>query len=104
MLGRGLVDEVKGLLEAGYTEEDPGMTGTGYREIARHLRGEISLDQAVEEIAAATRRYARRQLTWFRHQLPDDAVRVDAALPVDDQVDVAIRALQAAGLGWPENG
>lgn len=104
MLGRGLVDEVKGLLEAGYSEDDPGMTGTGYREIVRHLRGEISLDQAVEQIATATRQYARRQLTWFRHQLPEDAVAVDAALPVDDQVDVALSALQAAGLGWPENG
>ena len=101
MFERGLADEVRALLDAGYTENTPGMTGTGYREIARHLRDEISLEQAVEEIAATTRRYARRQLTWFRHQLPQHAVRVDASLPVERQADMAIEAMEAAGLQWP---
>ncbi|NNF13633.1 MAG: tRNA (adenosine(37)-N6)-dimethylallyltransferase MiaA [Gemmatimonadetes bacterium] len=104
MIDRGLVDEVEALLAAGYTDEDPGMTGTGYREIARHLKGECTLGDAVEQIATTTRRYARRQLTWFRHQLPDDAATVDATLPVDEQVDAALRALAATGLAWPDNG
>lgn len=97
MVDRGLVDEVRSLIAAGYTDDNPGMTGTGYREIARHLRGEISLEGAVGEIATATRRYARRQLTWFRHQLPADAVRIDATLPVEDQVGLALDAMEVAG-------
>jgi len=104
MVGRGLVDEVRRLLEAGYSVESPGLTGTGYREIAAHLSGEASLDEAVEEIRRNTRRYARRQLTWFRHQLPPSAVRIDATSPVRDQAAAAIAAFTAAGgrVQWKE--
>lgn len=101
MVDRGLVDEVKALLAAGYPESDPGMTGTGYREIAAYLKGESTLEEAMAEIAQTTRRYARRQLTWFRHQLPDDAVAIDASLPVKKQVEVALGAMREQGLEWP---
>lgn len=92
MVERGLLEEVQGLLDQGYALDAPGMTGTGYRETARYLAGEISLDEAVDEIRRNTRRYARRQLTWYRNQLPPGAVEVDAMLPVDDQ---AARVLEA---------
>jgi tRNA dimethylallyltransferase len=97
MLERGLVEEVRGLLAAGYAEDAPGMTGTGYREIAAHLRGEVSLEDALAQMRSATRRYARRQLTWFRHQLPESAHRVDATAPVERQVDAAIAAYEEEG-------
>ncbi|HET9949898.1 MAG TPA: tRNA (adenosine(37)-N6)-dimethylallyltransferase MiaA [Longimicrobiales bacterium] len=97
MIERGLVEEVRGLLAAGYGPDAPGMTGTGYREIAAHLRGERTLEEAVEDIRRATRQYARRQLTWFRNQLPASAVRVDATTPLDEQADVALAAYEAAG-------
>lgn len=86
MLEAGLVDEVRGLIEAGYREDDPGMSGTGYREVMAYLKGEISLDESARMIQAATRRYARRQITWFRHQLPSDAVRIDATAPIEERV------------------
>jgi tRNA dimethylallyltransferase len=86
MVERGFVDEVRTLLEAGYGPDTPGMTGTGYREIAAHLRGEMSLEGALDEMRRQTRRYARRQLTWFRNQLPPGAVRLDARLPLDARV------------------
>lgn len=98
MVERGLVAEVQALLDAGYADDDPGMTGTGYREISGFLRGERTLDEAMEEIRIHTRRYARRQVTWFRHQLPDDAVVIDAARPVEEQVDRACAAIEAAGI------
>lgn len=101
MVERGLVDEVRGLVEAGYGDDTPGMTGTGYREMTAFLRGERSLDEAVEDIRINTRRYARRQVTWFRHQLPDSAVRIDAAWPVREQVDVAVKAMKAGGIDIP---
>jgi tRNA dimethylallyltransferase len=97
MVARGLVDEVRGLLQAGHSEGSPGLTGTGYREVAAHLRGDATLEEALEEIRRSTRRYARRQLTWFRHQLPESAVRIDATLPVREQADRALAAFEAAG-------
>jgi tRNA dimethylallyltransferase len=54
------------------------MNATGYIELIPHLRGERSLEEAITLIQNATRRYARRQLTWFRNQLPGDVVRLDA--------------------------
>lgn len=92
MVERGLVEEVRGLLDQGYGPEDPGMTGTGYREIARYLGGELSLEEAVEEIRRQTRRYARRQLTWYRNQLPEGTLTLDARRPVDDLADAVLEA------------
>lgn len=90
MVDAGLVDEVRRLRELGFDAGDPGMTGTGYREVLRFLEGNVTLEGMVEEIAAATRRYARRQLTWFRTQLPATAVALDATLPLDEQVETTV--------------
>jgi len=92
MVDRGLVEEVQGLLDRGYALDSPGMTGTGYRETARYLAGEISIEEAVEQIRRNTRRYARRQLTWYRNQLPPDSVVVDAMAPLEDQVAQVLAA------------
>jgi tRNA dimethylallyltransferase len=86
MAAEGLVDEVKGLLEKGYGSEDPGMTGTGYREVAAYLGGEMTLDEALDRMRAQTRQYARRQLTWFRHQLPEGVLHIDTSQPLAVQV------------------
>lgn len=96
MVERGLVEEVRGLLAAGHTLEEPGMSGTGYPEIARHLAGETTLDEAIEEIRSNTRKYARRQLTWFRNQIPEGSVRIDAMEPVEAQRDQVIDAWESA--------
>lgn len=66
MLERGLVAEVERLFAEGYAEEIERLRSLGYREIAAYLRGEIPLDEAVELMKRNTRRYAKRQLTWFR--------------------------------------
>ncbi|MBT8395940.1 MAG: tRNA (adenosine(37)-N6)-dimethylallyltransferase MiaA [Gemmatimonadetes bacterium] len=77
MIEEGLISEVEGLLAAGYGPEDPGMTGSGYREAVEFLEGRLTLDEATEEIRRSHRKYARRQVTWFRHQLPADIVVLD---------------------------
>lgn len=79
MLGAGLVEEVRSLLAAGVAPDAPGLTGVGYREVVAHLSGALSAAELPEAIAAATRRYAKRQETWFRHQLRGPVVRLDAA-------------------------
>lgn len=67
MLDAGLVDEVAGLLEQGFREGVTAPQAIGYKEIVAALDGECSLDDAVEEIKIATRRYAKRQCSWFNH-------------------------------------
>jgi len=93
----GLLDEVRGLLDAGYGPELRPMTGHGYAEAARHLAGEWSLEQAIEHTARRTRQYAKRQLTWFRR---DPRIMWQSAGdgPADDPtlVDHANRLLRAA--------
>jgi tRNA dimethylallyltransferase len=65
LFARGLLDETRRLLDAGYGADLPAMTGHGHREAAAHLAGEMSLAQAVDSTARRTRQYAKRQLTWF---------------------------------------
>ena len=91
MFDRGLLAEVDRLLRAGAEPGDPGMTGTGYREAADVLLGRSSLDEAVARVQAVTRAYARRQETWFRHQLPPGVLELDALLPLDVQVDQVLQ-------------
>ena len=96
MSEEGLVAEVERLLEQGYAPDDPGMTGTGYREVAAYLAGETSLEEALDRMRSLTRKYARRQLTWFRRQVPADVVRIDALQPLAEQ---AARVTEAWRLG-----
>jgi len=65
MIGSGLVEEVKNLLPR-YPEDLPSLQSLGYREIIGYLKGNYSLAEAVALIKRNTRRYAKRQLTWFR--------------------------------------
>lgn len=69
MISAGLVDEVKGLLKLGIEPRREGgaMQAIGYKEIVSALKGEMSLDRAVDLIKQGSRRYAKRQWTWFRH-------------------------------------
>lgn len=79
MVGKeGLLDEVRRLTDAGFGPGDPGMTGAGYREALAHLNGSLDLEEMIREIQQSHRRYARRQITWFRHQLPEGAMVLDA--------------------------
>jgi tRNA dimethylallyltransferase len=71
MLGAGALDEVRALAERGLDPALPAMKAHGVPWLIRHLRGEISLEEAAEGGKRDTRRYTKRQATWFRHQLPD---------------------------------
>ncbi len=66
MMQQGLVDEVRSLLQKGYSLENQALQTVGYSEIISHLNGELSLEEAVEKIKTHTRRYAKRQETWFK--------------------------------------
>ena len=92
MVAAGFLDEVRGLLGAGHTPDAPGMNGVGYREMAAHLAGDITLNEAVERTCRATRRYAKRQRTWFRHQLGGGVIVVDGSAPLEAQAAAVARA------------
>lgn len=66
MMKKGLIEEVKKLMNMGLTSNMQSMQGIGYKEIMYYLNGDISLEQAEEMIKQGTRNYAKRQLTWFR--------------------------------------
>jgi tRNA dimethylallyltransferase len=78
---------VEGLMRRGYDERAPGMNATGYAELIPVVRGEAGLDEALDLVRKRTRAYARRQLTWFRHQLPPGAIWLDATRPVAELAD-----------------
>lgn len=65
MLAEGLLEEVQGLLAQGYDRQLKAMRAIGYKEAAAYLAGECSLEEAVQLMKRDTRRYAKRQLTWF---------------------------------------
>ncbi len=75
MLENGLVDEVKKLIQMGCTLDNTSMQGLGYKEIFGYLQGEMTLDEAVCMIKRDTRRFAKRQLTWFRRE--KDAIWIE---------------------------
>ena len=96
MLERGLVEEVRSLTARGLGVNDPGMSGTGYPEVLGYLEGRWTVDEALDAMRRATRRYARRQMTWFRNQLPGDTARIDALEPIERQVTEVVGLWQAA--------
>jgi tRNA dimethylallyltransferase len=66
------------------------MTGAGYREIVAFLEGRVTLEGAMEGIRVSHRKYARRQGTWFRHQLPTGILTLD---PFDDREGMVDRVV-----------
>ncbi len=75
MFAAGLVQEVEALV-ARYPELPTALQAIGYKEVVRHLQGELSLDEAVAQVTLATRQYARRQRTWFKRE--PGALRVES--------------------------
>ena len=94
MVDEGAVAEVEALLARKLNPNLPVMRGIGVRELSRYLSGEVSLDEAVAAGRQATRRYAKRQYTWFAHQPPPDWPRFREALDLD-RLGEALALLQA---------
>ncbi|HET7274761.1 MAG TPA: tRNA (adenosine(37)-N6)-dimethylallyltransferase MiaA [Longimicrobiaceae bacterium] len=90
MMAAGLLDEVRTLLAAGYNARDPGLNATGYAELIPVLIDGASVEDAADLIRKNTRAYARRQITWFRHQLPDGAVWLDGERDSEELAAVVV--------------
>lgn len=68
MFGGGLIEELRQLLGCGFSPELKSLQSLGYKQARQVLSGELSLDQALRQCQTKTRQYAKRQITWFRHQ------------------------------------
>lgn len=66
MMDMGLLEEVKTIINMGIKKDSTAMQAIGYKEIGEYLEGEITLEEAVDKIKQGSRRYAKRQLTWYR--------------------------------------
>ena len=84
MFACGLVAEVGGLLNAGVSVDSQALQGIGYREVAEFLLGHLGLQEAESSVAIHTRQLAKRQVTWFRHQLPE-GIRMPFTTPEERQ-------------------
>ena len=80
MMGKGLVLEVEKLLQMGYNRNLTSLSSIGYKEIIAYLQDGLPLDQAVEAIKQNTRRFAKRQLTWFRNKTEGTWITSDELL------------------------
>ncbi|HEU4985503.1 MAG TPA: tRNA (adenosine(37)-N6)-dimethylallyltransferase MiaA [Rhizobiaceae bacterium] len=78
MVAEGAVEEARGLLALGLDAAMPAMKAIGVPEFRDYLDGEITLDEAISRAKTATRQYAKRQITWLRHQLGPAWQRVSA--------------------------
>jgi len=93
MISMGLIEETRALLKNGYSPELKPMKAIGYRHIIRYLQGKWSLEEAIACLQRDTRRYAKRQLTWFRAE--PDAIWIDPRA-VDMVLDKIHRFLASA--------
>lgn len=81
MVQRGLLEEVAAVLADGAEPADAGLDGVGIREAVEVLLGQRDRDTLAEAIATSTRQYAKRQETWFRHQVTGPVLALDATRP-----------------------
>jgi tRNA dimethylallyltransferase len=81
MVRRGLIEEVASVLTEGHAANAPGLDGIGIRESVEYLHGHRARDTVAAAVALNTRRYAKRQETWFRHQLAGPVLALDATRP-----------------------
>lgn len=87
MLEAGLVEEVKRIVEK-YKEFPTAMQGLGYKEVVEYLEGTTSKEEMIEKIKMETRRYAKRQLTWFRRC--ENIVWLDGLANIEDNIDIIL--------------
>ncbi|MCL2616282.1 MAG: tRNA (adenosine(37)-N6)-dimethylallyltransferase MiaA [Defluviitaleaceae bacterium] len=94
MIEEGLVAEVQGILAKGISYDRPSMLGLGYKEIVPYIQGQISLEEAIAILKRNTRRFAKRQITWFKNQCQGIWINVDETCNpciIDDTISIIER-------------
>lgn len=87
MFDMGLLDEVKGLHQMGYTSQMQSMKGIGYKEVLEYFDGKMTLEESIDILKQGTRRYAKRQITWFKRYENALWLDLDKVTELDDQIE-----------------
>ena len=95
MIDAGLIEEIKALLDAGYSADLNALNTVGYKEIIAFLNGELDKETAISEIQKNTRRFAKRQMTWFRKFTPDHWISYKEEPNLLDIVEKAKKIIDA---------
>ena len=90
MIEKGLIDEVKKLLVK-YKKFPTSMQGLGYKEVRNYLEEKLSYDEMIEKIKQESRRYAKRQLTWFRKN--KDTIWIDGLKDINENINIIMEAI-----------
>ena len=90
MIKQGLIEEVKNILEK-YDEFPTAMQGLGYKEVVQYLNNELSKEEMIEKIKQETRRYAKRQLTWFRKN--KQTIWLDAKENIQNNINIILEGI-----------
>jgi tRNA dimethylallyltransferase len=98
MHARGMMDEVRRLLEAGYDPTRPPMDGIGYRPLALAAQGRMAVDEALRLMIRDTTRYAKRQMTWFARDPEIRWIDVDGARGVEGAAEAVLKHITREGL------
>lgn len=97
MIQRGLIEEVAAVLAEGHAPTAPGLDGIGIREAVDYLHGRRPRESVADAIAVSTRQYAKRQQTWFRHQLSGPVLALDATRPPERVAAEILESWQRGG-------
>ena len=98
MLARGMLDEVRRLLEHGYDESLPAMGGIGYRQLSAVLAGRLTEEEALRLMIRDTIRYAKRQMTWFARDPEIRWIDVDRAGGIEGAADSVLKQAAREGM------
>lgn len=98
MMAAGLLREVRSLLQSGVPSAAPGMKSVGYAEWAAYLEGRLDRAEAGEQFVRNSRRYAKRQETWFRNRHPN---RIEISIPAGEGPEVTADRVLAAMAACP---
>jgi tRNA dimethylallyltransferase len=93
MFQRGLVAETEHLLKCGLAQNRTAMQALGYRQVVECLGGERSLPDTIELVKTRTRQFAKRQMTWFRRQLPTHWIHLEPEATLETQLNMVLAAL-----------
>jgi tRNA dimethylallyltransferase len=91
MVRRGMIEEVAAVLAGGAAPRGPGLDAIGPREAVEYLHGLRPRESVAQAVAVATRQYAKRQETWFRHQLGQPVLALDATRPAEEVATEIVR-------------
>jgi len=94
LIEKGLIDEVKELMNMGLEEDDISMKGLGYKEIIRYLKGLYDLEEAIRILKRNTRHYAKRQITWFKRYDQIEWFNLTKYISIEDAVADILKCIE----------